>query len=288
MTGENPRPLERLREQKPPHREPWIERDMTLCIAGECRHNGTPAIVVVADTQGTDSLAKSYDTYKVAKIVGTNTAIAYCDLKSAAREVMIALDPTVREHLASPGVGDDLAISNFIQAAKAITEAKKRAVVVDHISRTYAQTPTEFYVWAGKEERDEIRALSLRCELLMCHASEALSAIMYMDANGHISWQDHYFGIGTGSVLARAFLSQEDWEPTRSVLDCARRLVAAKIFAERDAFVGAKTEIFVAFPDKFKRFSEKGRKRVYDKRPMIGFHPSEDADEDDFQDTTVR
>lgn len=256
---------------------------MTLCIAGVCRHDGLPAVVIVADTQGTDNLAKSYDTYKVAELRDLHTAVAFCDLRSAAIELTIELKPIVARHL-SPD-SDDRAVTALMADIRTHTAEKSKALAHDHMLRTYGSTPTEFYGWAKKRELAEIRALSLRCELLLCHASKSTASIIWVGDKGQCSWQDQYVGIGSGWALARAFLSQEDWDEDRTLMDCARRLLAAKIFAERDAYVGQKTTIHFVVPGKhIQRFTDSGLKRVYEGRPIIAFQPSEPALDADMED----
>ncbi len=247
---------------------------MTLCIAGNCLHEGKPAVVVCADTQGTD-FAKSHDTYKIFVSKKSHSAIMFCDSVSAARELMAEISPIIDEPLCDPDL-DDTGISGLISTLKTFTRDKLTGIRRDFMLRRYGLDFTEFYGHADADMKAAVGALSLDCELLICKAAPKVSMILHVTSDGAVRWQDSYHAIGSGYYLARAFLSQKNWEAQKlSVIDAASWLQAAKEAAERDVHVGAeKTQLAVLLAGKpVHSFTDEGHRAVDDAMPRVKVSP---------------
>lgn len=245
-----------------------VIRAMTVCIAAECEHNGERAIVLCSDVQGTD-FAKSADTHKVRSLEGKPVAMLFSDIPGAALEFWAAVRPLATRLAESSG--DDIAISQFMADLRNLTRQRKQERVADFVARTYGLDDLEaFYRVADGNMLAAARGVGLDCELLLCHAAKADAMIVHVDNQGQSIWEHNYRCIGSGWAIARAFLSQMNWNRQMSPVECAGRLLSAKQMAEKDVYVSKETQIFVLFPGKpMHSFSAEGVSAVEACKPIL-------------------
>lgn len=231
-------------------------------------HDGKPAIVLCADTQGTD-FAKSSDVRKISPLRDTGFKWMYCDRPGIARELASAIGPAAEAFNATSM--DDVAVTQLIFDINQITKERKRLLVQDHIERTYGLDVSEFYKVATENERYAVANKGFECELLLTHAGPREAFVLHVNNQGLCSWEDNYKGIGSGWVIARSVLAQKDWNYRMNVLEAAGRLLFAKRSAEKDVYVSKETPLFASFAGHpaLVAFSDAGVEAVEANNPRI-------------------
>lgn len=224
---------------------------MTVCIAGVCCHDEKPAMVLIADSQGTYGNAlKSNDANKIRNVGRFRILIS--DNPTSADELITLISPTLIAFDKGPQDFDshDVRVSSLMAELRQFVRQRKRAIVEHHIGLTFSSSLDEFRVdaqkWLSEREHkeawDEIRRLDLGCSLIIGHVSEA-PTLIGISPEGHVSLHDHYCVTGSGMDAALALLVQTSYEDLDSVFDCLVHLHLAKSMAEKNAFVGDESTI---------------------------------------------
>jgi hypothetical protein len=226
--------------------------NMTLCLAGICRQGAKESVVLCSDTQGTD-FAKSHDTPKMRGIIGTGIALMFCDRVSAALEMMTLLEPPLKAFDAEAKTtsydNTDLLVSRLLKDIRAVTTSFRAGAISDFVNRRYGLAISDFYQNADAKMRSEVASLHLGCEVMIAHAQEQ-ATIIHVDSQGEPHWVENYHGMGSGWLIARSILCQEDWPEQTAPMDGAVRLLIAKQCAEKDPYVGNKTQLAALLPGK--------------------------------------
>lgn len=246
---------------------------MTLCIAGHCTHEGRPAMVLCADTQGTD-FVKSFDTYKIRITTETHGAAMFAGTVPAAKELLAEVHQVIEHHFVDANNVDDLTVTYAMAALRNFVAGKLKGAKGNYAERCYGLSLEEFYRLADEQMRGEMRQISLGCDLLLCHVFPKLSVILHVAESGEVRWYEVYHGIGSGYWIARAMLSQSDWRGRDlTVMDAATRLRFAKQAAERDVHVGSTmTQLLVLLPGRPpQQFTEAGDERMKKLMPKMGY-----------------
>ena len=66
-------------------------------------------------------------------------------------------------------------------------------------------------------------------------------AIVRILSDGLVSWEDQFTTIGSGRLIAEAFLHQYDFADEIDLMTCLYRVYAAKVAAEKNPYVGQGT-----------------------------------------------
>ena len=104
---------------------------------------------------------------------------------------------------------------------------------------------------------NEIRQIHLNADLIIGLVVAGESVITKVDARGLITWENSFTTIGSGGLIAQAFLHQYDWDEEIELPSCLFRVLSAKHASEKDPYVGPTTS--------FEILTEAGRYDVTDK-----------------------
>jgi 20S proteasome alpha/beta subunit len=254
---------------------------MTLCIAAMCEHNAKNAIVLCCDWQGTyGGVVKSDDFYKMRWPSG-EFSIMLSGTGSNADELIALLNPVIASYdTANKSDNDfDIRISQFLEDIRRIVRKHKYNLVNHYFSMKYNVSYPDFLKsgseWFPPHLYDgmvaEIGHVRLGCELILAYADDTESIIIEIREDGKVNWIDNYTCIGSGSIIARAVLSQEDFI-SMSVMDCAARVQMAKQAALKDPYVGDGTAFAVLINgEKAIDFTKEGLKFLYKRTKRIIF-----------------
>jgi hypothetical protein len=236
------------------------EENMTLCIAGECRHNGDPALVLVADTRVERGLASpifselrigSEDAQKV-RDVGINFRALLSGPPTLGDELLAKCDAAIVElEKATPNQDSDLIITAFFEKLRQASRERKKELVEHYIGMNTVLSSREEFLTKSKDVfsesyynkiQDELRSIGLGGDIILAgfHGDQPL--IVRIDSGGGVHWEDHYSVIGAGADIAFALLALNPYdEDVIEVPECVFRLYEAKVAAHANKTVGDTT-----------------------------------------------
>jgi len=222
------------------------EPPVSLCIAMTCEHENKPGIVLCCDLAGTRGDVQSEDIVKI-RDVGYATVLLAGNMSNA-RELLIACTQSIVEY---PVNGDDLAITRLKEGLTKAVKQRKRDVSTAVLSAELGLSWEEIFNHAQVHPNDptlmeawsRIKRLDLGAELVVCTFTDDEAAILVVEASGKVIWVDHYAAVGTGSQIASTFLHQRPYADSMPLDECLYRAVEAKMAAERNPYVGPKTNL---------------------------------------------
>ncbi len=263
MIDATPKPL---KAQDPQGLEaaPKEDDEMTLCIAGECRHKGKPAIVLIADSRVergaanpifSDMRIGAEDAQKVRDVGNTFRALISGPPTMGDELISKFEETVVRFEQVNLPDDFDLLVTKFFEDLRRSARERKKEIVEHFIGMNTPLSSTQDFLDKAKTVfseshysrlQDEIRSLSLGGDIILAGFHDEAALIIRMDAFGGVHWEDHYSVIGAGADTAYAILALNPWdEEDIDVAQCAFRLFEAKVAAQTNKTVGNLTQFEV-------------------------------------------
>ncbi len=241
---------------------------MTLCIAGECEHDGIPAIVMCCDWRGTrgstyQELVGSDDVYKMRDVFGMSALLAGSETE--ADRLLVASESAIQKFCGStPSPDSDLIMDELLRDLEKAAASRKKKIIEHfveiNLGISYAElratersrlTDYQEIIWRRIEE------LTLGADVIIGGFSDE-AVIVRLDRYGKAHWETNYSVIGEGADIALAFLCQQPWDfggssnpPTfgtvkpMTLMQCLYRVYEAKKAAEKNRSVGESTALIV-------------------------------------------
>jgi len=227
---------------------------VTVCIAAACKHNETTAIALCCDWQGTKgSFIKSDDLDKI-RWIGPASVLLAGTLTNA-DELVFECDPAIKPFASktNPAQADpDLQL--YLDALRDAVARRKSVLVKEHIRLTLGIDDHEFwqngrqYLPAVQHDQilREIRAIDLGTSIIISSIrADGDDVIVRISSSGIVSWENHFSTIGSGGLIAEAFLHQYDFDEQIDLMNCLYRVYSAKVAAEKNPYVGQGTSFEV-------------------------------------------
>ena len=249
---------------------------MTLCIAAECT-DGTkddPAIVLCRDWQAQKGSITSDDAYKQ-RNVGDGCRVLFAGYPTRADHLLLACEPAIKAFMEKSNPADtDIDSDKLVQDLRVATKLTRREYVNSWIATTLNMEFEEFLKYGRTQFHEShyhdiwetIKRYDIGAELLITlFDAEGLQVIIRTDGLGEVHYESDYSIIGSGGEIARAFLCQVDYDPTKlSVGQCIYEVLRAKFAAEHSKEVGSDTTIVVTSKGKKDRWLSQGGHDFYD------------------------
>jgi len=236
------------------------EETMTLCIAGECRHKGMPALVLIADSRAERGLANpafsdlrigSEDTNKI-RDVGKNFRALLSGPPTLADELIAKCDAaTVKLEETVPNEDSDIVITEFFENLRQAARLRKRELVEHYIGMNTVLGSRDEFLQKSRDVfseahynrlQDEIKAIGLGGDIILAGFHGETPIIVRLDSAGEVHWEDHYSVVGAGSDIAFAILALNPYDEEKiEVPECVFRLFEAKSAAHANKTVGVAT-----------------------------------------------
>jgi hypothetical protein len=175
----------------------------------------------------------------------------------------------------------DLDINNYLSSLRTAAAKRKRDIVKNHIEMSLSLTVDDFwkngrsYLSAElhSQEINEIKEIDLKSSIMICSIASSVqrndeAVIIKVDRGGLVSWENNYSTIGTGSIIAHAFLCQYNWSEEIDLMTCLYRIFCAKRAAEKNPGVGPTTSFEILH--RRKRFDLSDEGYAYLKRKVDG------------------
>jgi hypothetical protein len=239
---------------------------MTLCIAGACKHKGSPAIVMLTDSRVERGLASpifselrigAEDAQKM-RDVGDDFRALLSGPPTMGDELLAKCDAAiVRFEKAVPNADSDIVITAFFEELKLAARERKREIIDRYIGMNTVLSSRQEFIDKARTVfseahynrlQDELRSLSLGGDVIIAGFHGDDQIIVRLDAFGNVHWEDHYSVIGAGSDIAFAILALNEYdEDSIEVPECVFRLFEAKAAAHTNRTVGETTafEVFI-------------------------------------------
>jgi len=243
---------------------------VTVCIAASCMYEGSSAVVLCCDWQGTKgSFIKSDDVDKI-RIMGTGTGLISGSLTEA-EELVAECDSAVLAFQKNAKEDSfDLDMNDYLKALRRAGEKRKADRVANHVAMALGLDPIEFwkngknYLSTSQHDElyDEIRKIDLGASLIIGSVTANDSVIIKVDRSGYVSWENNFSTIGSGSLIAQAFLCQYEWDEEIELTTCLHRVYSAKQAAEKDPQVGPTTSFEILHKDKRLDMTDIGWKKL--------------------------
>jgi proteasome subunit B (beta)-like protein len=275
------------------------EQVMTLCIAAECNEAGDSAIVLCRDWQAQKGSVTSDDADKEREVDegGLGCRVLLAGSPTRADHLLTTCEPAIREFMRKNSPTDtDIDTDKLLQDLRVAAKLVRRELINGWVATTLNMEFDDFRKHGRNELLEShyhdvwetIRRYDIGAELLITlYDADEDAVIIRTDGLGEVFWETDYSIIGTGGEIARAFLCQVDYDPSKmSVGDCIYEVLRAKFAAENSREVGAGTTVKVTAKGKKDRVASlkgfdyyKGLLLPY-RTPKLEFDSSflEDAD----------
>ncbi len=163
----------------------------------------------------------------------------------------------------------DIDSDKLVQDLRVATKLTRREYVNNWVATTLNMEFEDFLKYGRTQFHEShyhdiwetIKRYDIGAELLITlFDAEGLPVIIRTDGLGEVHYESDYSIIGSGGEIARAFLCQVDYDPTKlSVGQCIYEVLRAKFAAEHSREVGSDTTVVVTSKGKKDRWlSDKG------------------------------
>jgi hypothetical protein len=246
-------PLEKKRQRE--YAEELLSKKddgMTLCIAGECRHKGMPALVLIADSRAERGLSNpvfsefrigSEDTQKI-RDVGRNFRALVSGAPTLADELLAKCDTAiVKLEDTAHNEDSDIVITEFFENLRQAARLRKRELVEHYIGMNTVLGSRDEFLTKSREVfseahynklQDEIKGIGLGGDIIIAGFHGETPLIVRLDSGGEVHWEDHYSVVGAGSDIAFAILALNPYDEDEiEVPECVFRLFEAKSAAQQ-------------------------------------------------------
>jgi len=227
---------------------------VTVCIAATCKHKGETAIVLCCDWQGTKGDFIKSDSVDKFRAISTGSALIAGD-ETSADDLLNECDQCITQFVGKTDSSTaDIDAQAYKDSLTAAVGKRKQALVKEHVMLTRALDIQEFWdhgrAYLGDIEHaktlQEIRDLGLGCSVIIASIDAAGGdTIIRILSSGRVIFESPFVTIGTGGLIAEAFLSQYDWDGDIGLDECLYRVFLAKIAAEKSPHVGPATSFEV-------------------------------------------
>jgi hypothetical protein len=170
---------------------------------------------------------------------------------TAADELVFECDQPVRAFLSKTDASrSDEDLREYLNGLRDAVARRKAALVKDYIRRTLGIDDRDFwqngkqYLTTAQHDQllREIMAIDLDTEVIIgATRADDDPAIVRILSDGLVSWEDQFTTIGSGRLIAEAFLHQYDFADEIDLMTCLYRMYAAKVAAEKNPYVGQGT-----------------------------------------------